>query len=806
MKSKKKNAFKEAKSKKVKKKTTVKAAGESISDTGVKAKKSLRQRVKFYLQVLLLLILLAVAIGIFWFYFKYGKTILELQTQAKKLVRTSSEETFRESQTSIVYDADGNIISTLKSEKDVYYINYEEIPQAAIDALIVSEDKKFLTHDGVDYLANLRAAIALIKNRGEITQGASTITQQLARNIFLTHEVTYKRKIEEIFIAQELEKKYSKFDILEFYFNGIYFANGHYGIQAAAQGYFGKGVNGLSLSQIVFLCAIPNNPNRYNPVTNMDRTLDRRDRLLLQMLDENKITLEEYKDAISEKIELHLERADKKNYVETYIYYSAIRALMKQEGFEFRTEFTSEEDEEAYEDKYYELYYQYQKDLYLQGYRIYTSIDLKKQEQLQNAVDTVLADFQEVNEEGIYQFQGAAVSIDNDNGKVVAIVGGREQEYDGYTLNRAFQSYRQPGSAIKPLIVYTPAFEREYTPDSEVIDKKVKGGPKNSDGSYVGKMKLQRAIELSKNTIAWSLFEELTPQVGLAYLKKMNFAKITYQDYVPAAALGGLTYGASPVEMTAAFATLANDGFYREPTCIIKITDAEGKEIVEETPEELPIYRTRAARIMTEALTGVMERGTARGLGLKYTVSAGKTGTTNDKKDGWFVGYTPYYTTGVWVGYDLPKKVDNLKGASYPGQIWHKYMEQIHDATMTKKFLIYDWRAELKQAEEEAKRLEELMEDEEEAAEDVIDEPEDSLIPEHENEAEVEEEDIPEYEDEEDPDDETEESEEDIEFQEDWEAEEEQEDWESDEQEAEDYEDDQTIDEEYSEEDIVGGE
>lgn len=793
MKTKNKRTNKEAT--KSKKRTSAKVTGE---DTGERTGKSLRQRIKLILQVLLLLILLAIAIGIFWFYFKYGKTILELQSQAKKLVRASSEETFRESQTSIVYDADGNIISTLKSEKDVYYIDYEEIPQAAIDALIVSEDKKFLVHSGVDYLANLRAAIALIKNRGEITQGASTITQQLARNIFLTHEVTYERKLEEIFIAQELEKKYSKFDILEFYVNGIYFANGHYGIQAAAQGYFGKGVNGLSLSQIVFLCAIPNNPNRYNPVTNMEKTLERRDRLLLQMLDDNKITLAEYKEAISEKIELHLERADRKNYVETYIYYSAIRALMKQQGFEFRSDFGSKEEEEAYEDSYYELYYQCQKDLYLRGYRIYTSIDLKKQELLQEAVDAVLADFQEVNEEGIFKFQGAAVSIDNDNGKVVAIVGGREQEYDGYTLNRAFQSYRQPGSAIKPLIVYTPAFERNYTPDSEVIDKKTKEGPKNSDGTYAGKMRLQRAIELSKNTVAWSLFEELTPQVGLSYLRRMNFAKITYQDYVPAAALGGLTYGASPVEMTAAYATLANDGYYREPTCIIKITDAEGNEIVVETAEELPVYHTRAARIMTEALTGVMVRGTAKGLGLKYTVSAGKTGTTNDKKDGWFVGYTPYYTTGVWVGYDLPKTVDKLKGASYPGQIWHTYMEQIHDASMTKKFATYDWRAELKQAEEEAKRLEELEKDEGEATEDLIDETEGTLTPELEDEEELSEE----YEEEADPN--AEEPEEDLDFQEDWEWDEEQEDWESedelDEQEGEDY-GDETFDEEYPEED-----
>ena len=308
--------------------------------------------------------------------------------------------------------------------------------------------------------------------------------------------------------------------------------------------------------------------------------------------------------------------------------------------------------------------------------------------------------------------QGAAVCIDNDSGRVVAIVGGREQESEGYTLNRGFQSFRQPGSAIKPLAVYTPAFEQGYIPESIVNDTKFEGGPRNSGGSYLGKMKLQRAIELSKNTVAWKLFEELTPKVGLSYLLKMNFSKISASDYVPAASLGGLTVGASPVEMAAAFATLENDGYYRVPTCIIKIMDSEGNEIVGDEMETKQIYQMKASRIMTEALTGVIKNGTARKLGLTYTLSAGKTGTTNDKKDGWFVGYTPYYTTSVWVGYDMPKPVKDLSGASYPGTIWHDFMDQIHDASMKKEFELYDWRTEWKAKleEERQKALEEAQE------------------------------------------------------------------------------------------------
>ncbi|MBE5966208.1 MAG: glycosyl transferase [Lachnospiraceae bacterium] len=651
-----------------------------------KERRSVGQAVKRAFQIIFLVLLLIIVAGIFIFYHIYGKNLIQLQSEARRLIRTSSADTFRAAQTSLVYDSEGDLISTLKTEKDVYYINFEDIPSEAIDAMLVSEDRKFLEHGGIDYLANFRAAIALIKNKGKITQGASTITQQLARNVFLTHKVTYERKTEEIFIAMELEKKYSKFDILEFYFNNIYFANGHYGIQAASFGYFGESITGLSLSQTVFLCAIPNNPNRYNPVTNYENTIERRDRILKQMLTEHRIDQQEYEQAVGEKIQLKQSKLDKKNYVETYVYHSAIKALMAKQGFEFTYSFADEKAKQFYEEAYNELYYSIQQSLFRAGYRIYTSIDMTKQEILQKSVDKALKGFQEVNEEGVYKLQGAAVCIDNDNGRVVAVIGGRGQKVNGYTLNRAYQSYRQPGSAIKPLIVYTPSFERGYTPDSIVVDEKFEGGPSNAGRNYVGEMKLQRAIEVSKNTVAWKLFEELTPAVGLSYLLQMNFAKIQPNDYYPAASLGGFTIGVSPVEMAAAFATLENDGNYREPTCIVKIMDAEGNEVIGDEVLEKPVYQRSAAWMMTEALTGVIMNGTARGLGLKNTVSAGKTGTTDERKDGWFVGYTPYYTTSVWVGYDLPKTVNNLSGSSYPATIWHDFMEQIHTRDMNRTF------------------------------------------------------------------------------------------------------------------------
>ncbi|HHT88506.1 MAG TPA: glycosyl transferase [Clostridiales bacterium] len=652
----------------------------------MKDNRRIRQTIKLILKLFVLLFLLVFAIGIFYFYNSYGKIIIKLQKEAKEIVRASSEETFRSSQTSLVYDTNGELISTLKGARDVYYIEYKDIPTTVLNAIIVTEDKKFFSHEGVDYLANVRAAISLIKNKGEITQGASTITQQLARNVFLTHEVTYERKIKEIFIAQELEKIYAKDKIMEFYLNNIYYANGYYGILAAANGYFGKGVNQLSLSQVAFLCSIPNNPNRYDPLTNMEHTLERRDRILKQMYENEKIDFVEYRDALQETITLLPKESIKYDYVETFVYHSAIKALMKQEGFVFINQFDSEEDEDTYNKAYDDMYYKYQSRLFSGGYRVYTSIDLDKQRQLQTSVDEVLKEFTEKNDEGIYKLQGAAVCIDNDTGRVVAIVGGRSQEHTGYTLNRGYQSYRQPGSSIKPLIVYTPAFERGYTPDSTVVDEPIEDGPENSNGKYSGEMKLQRAIEVSKNTIAWKLYEEITPQEGISYLLNMNFAKIVEDDYYPAACLGGLTIGVSPLEMAAAYSTLENDGYYREPTCIVKITDSEGNELVGDTISGRQIYRTDAARTVTKALTGVIDNGTAKGYGLTNTVSAGKTGTTDERRDGWFIGYTPYFTTSVWVGYDMPKTLDNLKGSSYPAMIWHAYMEQIHEPGMNKTF------------------------------------------------------------------------------------------------------------------------
>lgn len=609
----------------------------------------------------------------------FGAKVSRLKNEAQYLVDNSSRDTFRTDETGVAYDTDGKVISTLKRDKDVRYLTYDEIPVEVRQAIVSIEDKKFYDHHGVDFKAITRAAFSLIRHNGEITQGGSTITQQLARNVFLTQKRTWQRKIEEIFIALDLEKKYSKHDILEFYLNNVYFGNGYYGIEAAAQGYFRKDAVDLDTSQVAFLCGLPNAPTRYDPRRHLDAALQRRNRVLLNMKNDSILSQSEYDDAVAEEIKIKKEKQYYHNYMETFVYYCATRALMDSDGFEFQYEFDSSADRKAYQAKYKEEYDKWYDRLFTGGYRIYTTLDPTKQKELQKSINDGLNGFTAKSKKKIYNTQGAGVCIDNETGSVVAIVGGRSQSVTGYTLNRAFQSYRQPGSSIKPLVVYTPALENGYTADTVVDDHKFEGGPSNAGDTYHGRIKMREAVERSLNTVAWQIFEKLTPKVGISYLYKMDFSNIVKSDETQAASLGGLTNGVSPLEMAKAYATLENDGAYRDPSCITRITTSDGTKIWENEHEESVVYSQDAARQMTDILQGVFTSswGTARSLKLGSMPCAGKTGTTNDYKDGWFCGYTPYYTTAIWVGNDTPVRINGLQGASYPGHIWQNFMLKV---------------------------------------------------------------------------------------------------------------------------------
>ena len=700
-----------------------------------KVKKQKRQKnpveraIGIVIKIIIALLLAIVVIGGVLIYMKYGKKLIAMESDAKKIVSKSTMETFRQNETSIIYDANGNIMSKLKGEKDVYYIKYSDIPQVAVDAITSIEDKNFFKHKGYDLKAIIRAGFAYIKNKGVITQGGSTITQQLARNIFLSFEESWQRKAREIFIAIELEKKYTKKEIMEFYLNNIYFANGYYGIQSASLGYFGKGVNSLSLSQITFLLSIPNSPTRYNPYENIEGTLARRDRILDQMVLDGKISEAEASKAKSEEIKLKAPKVEKSSYALTFALDRAVKALMKSEGFNFRYSFNSDEDRKAYNENYNEVYSSCQTRLYSGGYRIYTSIDPEKQKLLQDTVDNGLSVSSEKSKSGIYSLQGAAVTIDNSSGRVVAIVGGRSQKLKGSTLNRAYQSFRQPGSTIKPLIVYTPAFEQGYTPESLVKDEKIEGGPVNADGVFSGNMTILDALAKSKNTVAWKLFTEISPAIGIGKLLDMGFSAIADTDYYPSAALGGFTKGVNAVEMASAYAAIENGGEFREPTCIMKMTDSSGNDIVADgfyqKGTSKYIYDENACKMMITCMEAVMTKGTGVGGKLATMPCAGKTGTTNDSKDLWFVGFTKYYTTSVWVGYDIPKSLAGLSYTATPLGIWKTYMDSINNGLPLAK--LDDYKITVAPAKEDNKETEEETKEEQEEEEKAKEEEEKKL-------------------------------------------------------------------------------
>lgn len=282
--------------------------------------------------------------------------------------------------------------------------------------------------------------------------------------------------------------------------------------------------------------------------------------------------------------------------------------------------------------------------------------------------------------------QAAATSIDNVTGNVVAIVGSRSQaSISGYTLNRAYQSARQPGSAIKPLMVYMPYLQMGNNPDSIVTDESIEGGPVNADGVYAGDITLREAVRTSKNTVAWNILQRISPRSGVSFLTNMDFKNVWMDKDHIATALGGFTYGVTTEEMAGAYAAIANEGIYRKATCVIKIVDSSNKTIVDNSTRGSKIYDSNSCRMMTDMLKTVVTSGTGVSAGTDNAIIAGKTGTTNSTKDAWFCGYSRYYTTAVWMGYDYPKQIDSPAA----NEIFRSYMQKIHEGLSIVDFTPY---------------------------------------------------------------------------------------------------------------------
>ena len=582
-----------------------------------------------------------------------------------------------------IYDKNGQLIGLINAGH-YEYVPISQISMNLQNAYIAQEDRRFKSHTGVDWIATFRAGLALIKNRGEITQGGSTITQQVVKNTYLTQEQSFTRKIVEILLAPEIEKKYSKADIMEFYCNTNFYGNHCYGVEAASRYYFGKDASDLESYEAAVLVGISNSPTAYNPVRNPEASLKKRNDVLHSMLEVGYLSEDAYESAISQPLSIVQEEGEgsNENYMSSYAIHCAALALMKLDNFEFQYIFKDKSDYDTYMENYQATYTEKADDIRAGGYRIYTTLDQDLQTALQSQLDNVLSPYTELQDNGKYALQGAGVIVDNMTNSVVAVVGGRGTE-DVY--NRAYLSARQPGSTIKPLIDYAPAFDTgEYYPARLVNDHKWENGPSNSGGSYYGNVSVREALNRSLNTVAWQILTDIGVDYGLNYLGEMEFQKLTYIDNgVPSLSIGGFTNGVRVVDMAKGYSTLANGGVYNDQTCIRRIDHEHNGELTKNLkPHSQVVYQQDSAYMLTDILKGTLTEsyGTGYGLALENGMpAAGKTGTTNSSKDTWFCGYTRYYTTAVWVGYDTPRAMPGIYGKTYAGKIWKQVMDQIHE-------------------------------------------------------------------------------------------------------------------------------
>jgi len=621
--------------------------------------------------------------------------VLPMFTEAReevfdKLVHLSKDDFIMKEDT-VVYDANGKKVGSVNAGS-YKYVSINDISPYIYDGYIAVEDKRFRTHGGVDLVATMRAGVSLLKHNMEITQGGSTITQQVIKNNLLTQNKSYTRKIAEILLAPTIESKFTKAQIMEFYCNSNYYGNKCYGVGAASRYYFGKKCADLEPQEAAMLIGLSNSPASYNPVLHPQAALKKRNRVLKTMCNDGVITPKEYKAAVKKKLnikQLTEEGSSNETYVISYAIHCSAISLMEKEDFKFKYVFDSKEDYQKYNKTYSKAYNEKIESIRSGGYKIYTSINMKKQKKLQKSVDEGLAFNKEKdNDSGKYALQGAAVCVNNETGYVEAVVGGRGKN-DQY--NRAYLAARQSGSAIKPLIDYTPGFESGmYSPSTIVNDNKFTNGPSNAGGAYYGSVHIREAVARSLNTVAWQVLDNISVKYGLSFLDKLHFHNISYIDNDNMAlSLGGFTEGVRVVDMAKGFSTLANNGSFSDRTCVKKIEHVSDGVVYKNNNEKTQVYSEDAAWMMTDVLKGVFNEsyGTGRKLKLENgQICAGKTGTTNSSKDVWFCGYTKYYTTVVWAGYDTPRAMPGASGASIPGVIWKDYMDKIHEKLKPQDF------------------------------------------------------------------------------------------------------------------------
>ncbi|MDZ7260985.1 MAG: PBP1A family penicillin-binding protein [candidate division KSB1 bacterium] len=559
-----------------------------------------------------------------------------------------------------IYSDSGEIIAILAQRSLVRLSDISEYFQQAILAL---EDAQFYHHHGLNKRGLVRALLVNLP-RFQIVQGGSSITQQLSKNLFFTFKRQWGRKIAEMLVAMQMESRFSKQEILEAYCNQISFGANIYGVELAAQTYFAKHADELTLAEAAFLASIPRSPSRYNPYLNFDLVKKRQALVLKRMTEEGFITEQEKQAALEAPLNL--------------------KPLNPLWG---KADYFIEYVKQLVEERFGEDV------LYYGGLKIQTTLDIRYQNIAQNALREGLAlldkqlGFKEyelaTTEEKKNYIQGALVAIDPRNGKIKALIGGRD--FSVSQFNRALANNRLPGSSFKPFVYLAAIDKGGFTPASVIVDSAViledgvqRWSPTNFDGTYSGPVILKVGLMKSINVVAARLMSQVGPQTVISYARKMGISSPLGEHL--SLALG--TSGVSPLEMASAYAVFANGGIYRQPQIIKFVESSEGKTLFEFEEQSEKVVDAQSIYLVLDMMKGVLEDGTAssaRWWGFDRP-AAGKTGTTNDFRDAWFIGFTPQLVTAVWVGFDDNREMRDKQGRGITGSrgalpIWTLFMK-----------------------------------------------------------------------------------------------------------------------------------
>lgn len=625
-----------------------------------------------------------------------------VDTSVDDIVMVSNDTTY--STKLYYYDKDGNLVEDesqrLSAGTISTWVSYKEIPEDLVNAFIAIEDKRFWDHNGVDWITTIKSAAGFFLPLGS-KGGGSTITQQLVKNVTGDDDYSIQRKVQEIFKAMNLEKVKDKTEILEMYLNIIYLSQGANGVQEAAKIYFDKDVSELTLLECCAIAGITQSPTYWDPIQNPDNNINRRNAILNLMLEQGMITQAEYDENYNAELVINLgdtqdgSSSKSDGYTTWYtdaVIYEAVELLQNHYGVTKRVA---------------------EQLLYTGGYHIVTAMD----PEVQAIMDKYYLDISETSllpTNGIIIPESSMIMMDPYTGNIVGLVGGRGEKQGNLLLNRATQTTRSPGSSVKPIAAYALSMDMGLINYASVVDDTpynfgtVKfneetqtftcsipsGWPRNSGGTYQGLCDMVAAVSKSKNTVAVKLVDMMGIETVFSFMKnKLHLdslvEKVELQNGVrtdktlSALALGGMTYGLTLKELVSAYTIFPTGGVYNSGRTVIRILDKDGNTLIENEPLSEVVIKEETAQLMTKLLRTVVSKygGTAY-YGItkvtKLAETAGKTGTTDENNDKWFIGYTPYYLGGVWYGFDIPTNLASYSTTAHM-EIWDAVMKDVHE-------------------------------------------------------------------------------------------------------------------------------